>query len=158
MRFIWMKLGLGQTLLQGLGNGNMMGKGYWLNPRTSDSWIVGRHEVWVLENPICSGVPFDVHAHLLTLDPHKGMDEIRLAAINAGLIRLREYAKNWSVQFAATKEPAGDLNEEMVFLRSVFLFLDEIVVFKDTPLVIGNFSTRVETTITLRELGRKVNS
>ena len=130
----------------------MIGRGYWLNPHSQQSWIVDKHVLWVLENPLLSGVPADVHAHLLTLDPNKGMDEIRLAAVNAGLIRLRDYSRNWSVQFAA------DEPKEKSFLRSVFLFLDEIVVFKDTPLRIGNFATRVETTMTLRELARKVNS
>ena len=135
----------------------MMGRGYWLNPRTQQSWIVDKHELWVLENPLLSGVPANVHAHLLTLDPNLGMDEIRLASINSGLIRLRDYSRNWSIQFAVARELADDLDEKS-FLRSVFLFLDEIVVFKDVPLVIGNFATRTETTITLRELGRKVNS
>ena len=129
----------------------MMGKGYWLDPKTQQSWVVDRHERFVLENPLICGVPPEIHAHLLTLDTNKAMDEIRLAAINAGLIRLRDHKKHWSVQFAS------DLNEES-FLRSVFLFLDEIVVFRDTPLVIGNFATRTETTITLRELARRVNS
>ena len=101
----------------------MMGRGYWLHPGTQESWLVHRHETWVLENP--SRIPADVHAYLLRLDPHKAMDEIRLAAINAGLIRLRDYSRNWSVQFAA-----DDLNEKG-FLRAVALFLDEIVVFKE---------------------------
>ena len=129
----------------------MMGKGYWLDPKTQQSWVVDRHERFVLENPLICGVPPEIHAHLLTLDTNKAMDEIRLAAIHAGLIRVRDHLRYVSVQFCAD-------SNEMTFLRSVFVFLDEIVLYKDTPLVIGNFATRVETTITLRELGRKVNS
>ena len=125
-----------------------MGRGYWLNPQTQQSWIVDKHELWVLENPLLSGVPANVHAHLLTLDPNKGMDEIRLAAINVGLIRLRDRRSHVSVQFSAD-EP----NEKSV-LRSVAMFLDGI--WRDTPLVIGNFATRTETTITLRQLLKEV--
>ena len=121
-----------------------MGRGYWLNPQTQQSWIVDKHELWVLENPLLSGVPANVHAHLLTLDPNKGMDEIRLAAINVGLIRLRDRRSHVSVQFSAD-EP----NEKSV-LRSVAMFLDGI--WRDTPLVIGNFANGTETTITLRQL------
>ena len=127
-----------------------MGRGYWLNPSTQQTWIVDKHELWVLENSLLSGVPSDVHAHLLSLDQNKGMDEIRLAAINAGLIRLRDRRSHVSVQFSADQ-----LNQKY-FLRSVAMFLDEIVVFKDTPLVIGNFATRTETTMTLRQLLKEV--
>ena len=122
----------------------MMGRGFWLNPRTQQSWLVDKHELWVLENPVLSGVPADIHAHLLTLDSNKGMDEIRLAAISAGLIRLRDYSRYVSVQYNSF--------DEMSFLRSVAMFLDGIVEFKDTPLRLGNFATRTETTMTLRQL------
>ena len=121
----------------------VMGKGYWLNPQTQQSWTVDKHELWVIENPILSKIPADVHSKLLTLDLRLEMDQIRLAALDAGLIRLRNRSRYWSVQINSNDKS---------FLRAIAMFLDGIEAFKDTPLVIGNFATQTETTITLRQL------
>ena len=121
-----------------------MGKGYWLDPKTQQSWVVDRHERWVLENPGLNRLPQSVHQHLLTLNPSQEMDQIRLASISAGLIRIRDYDSRISVQFSA------DRSKIRTYLWSIFEFLDPLVTYKDTPIVIGNFATRDEVQISFR--------
>ena len=130
----------------------MMGKGYWLDPKTNQSWVVDRHERWVLENPQLNRLPNDVHQHLLTLNPDQEMDQIRLAAISAGLVRIRDYDNKISVQFSAQRTKIRN------FLWSIFEFLDSLVTWKDTPIVLGNFATRDEIQLSFRDFTTKLQN
>ena len=129
-----------------------MGGGYWFDPRTKQSWVVDRHELWVLDeqNAKTAGISRQVYDHLLTLDSSLGMNEIRMAAVNVGFVRIRDQGNYVSVQFASEQVRA--------VLRSVYEFLDGVFQWKETDLVIDLFTTQASTRITLRELGRKLDN
>ena len=130
----------------------MMGKGYWLDPKTQQSWVVDRHERWVLENPKLNRLPPDVHQYLLTLNPDQEMDQIRLAASKAGLIRIRDYDSKISVQFSV------DRTKIKAYLWTIFEFLDPLVTWKDTTIVLGNFATRDEVQLSFRDFTTKLQN
>jgi hypothetical protein len=77
----------------------------------------------------------------------RDVDEIRLAGIRVGLVRIRSYHDRISVQFAAPETHTSE------FLRSVFSLLDSIESYKDTPIDIDNLETMESQRISLRELG-----
>lgn len=129
-----------------------MGAGYWLDPRTKQSWTVDRHELWVLDeqNAKTVGISQQVYEHLLTLDSSLGMNEIRMAAINVGLVRVRDQGNYVSVQFAS--------EQVRQVLRAVYDFLDGVFQWKETDLVIDIFTTQASIRITLKELGRRLDN
>lgn len=129
-----------------------MGVGYWFDPRTKQSWVVDRHELWVLEerNAKTAGISQQVYDHLLTLDPSLGMNEIRMAAINVGFVRIRDQGNYVSVQFAS--ETVRQV------LRATYEFLDGVFQWKETDLVIDIFTPPASIRITLRELGRRLSN
>jgi len=129
-----------------------MGFGYWLDPVKQQSWSVWRHELWVLDqrNAQAAGIPQAICDHLLTLNPSEGQDEIRLAAIEAGLVRIRDHGNYISVQFAA--EP----NRLREVLRSVHKFLAETTTDKYADIIIDNFTTRESARLSLAELGKRL--
>ena len=128
-----------------------MGAGYWFDPRMKRSWTVDRHELWVLDerNAKTAGISQEVYEHLLTLDSSLGMDEIRMAAINVGLVRIRDHGNYVSVQFAA--------EQVREVLRSIHEFIAGVFMWTETELAIDNFTTQASTRITLRELGRRLD-
>lgn len=127
-----------------------MGFGYWLDPVKQQAWNVGRHELWVLEqrNAQAAGIPQPVYEHLLTLNPSEDQDEIRLAAIQAGMVRIRDHGNYISVQFAAERNRLRDV------LLSVHKFLVEKTNDKYADLVIDNFPTGESTRLSLADLGK----
>lgn len=131
-----------------------MGAGYWLNPKTSQSWTVDRHELFILnqQNANTVGVPQPVYDHLLTLDPSSGMDEIRLAGINVGLVRIRDHGNYVSAQFAAVEGQVRSI------LRAIQEFGARTFQWPETELVIDNFTNRSSIKITIRELGQRLEN
>lgn len=130
-----------------------MGAGYWLDPRTKQSWTVDRHELWVLDEQNAKTVEIsqEVYAHLKTLDPNLGMTEIRMAAINVGLVRVRDHGNYVSVQFAASEQVREVLNSIREFLGTIFKW-------EETELVIDNLTSQASTRITIRELGQRLKT
>lgn len=128
-----------------------MGVGYWFDPRRKQCWTVDRHELWVLDerNAKTAGISQEVYEHLLTLDSSLGMDEIRMAAINVGLVRIRDHGNYVSVQFAS--------EQDREVLRSIHGLLEGVFQFPEMELAIDNFTTQASTRITLRELGRRLD-
>lgn len=131
-----------------------MGEGYWLNPRTDQSWVVTRHELWILkpENAKLIGIPDEEFARLQSLNPVRDVDEIRMAGIKAGLVRIRSHQNRISVQFSA---PAHYVRE---ILWSVLMFLDKIEQYKDTPLNIENLQLNDYTNLSLKDLGLRLKA
>ena len=129
-----------------------MGVGFWFDPRTKQSWVVDKHELWVLkpDNAKTAGISQQVYEHLLTLDSSLGMNEIRMAAINVGLVRIRDQGNYVSVQFAS--------DQVRQVLRAVYEFLSGIFKWIETELVIDIFTTQASIRITLRELGRRLDN
>ena len=128
-----------------------MGAGYWFDPRTKQSWTVDRHELWVLDerNAKTAGISQEDYEHLLTLDSSLGMNEIRMAAINVGLVRIRDHGNYVSVQFAS--------EQVQIVLRSIHEFLSGVFKWPETEFHIDNFTMQASTRITLRELGRRLD-
>lgn len=129
-----------------------MGAGFWLNPKTQNAYPVSRHELWVLdpENSRLAGISSEVYEHLKTLNPTKDQDEIRLAAVHAGLIRTRDHGNYVSVQFAARPESV------QAYLRSACSFLVEKCEDRFTDLHIDNFENNDSMRISLDDLGRRL--
>ncbi len=126
-----------------------MGDGYWLDPKTNQHWKVTTHDAWILnaENARIVGISASEHDRLMTLNPVRDVDAIRLAGVKLGLVRIRSYHDRISVQFAA---PGTHINQ---VLRSVFSLLDRIEAYNDTPIDIDNLETGESQRVSLRELG-----
>lgn len=126
-----------------------MGDGFWLDPKSGQHWKVTTHDAWILnvENARLVGISASEHERLTSLNPVRDVDEIRLAGIMAGLVRIRSYHNRISVQFAA---PQPQVREA---LSATFSLLDGIETYKDTPIDIDNLETGESERISLRELG-----
>ncbi len=110
-----------------------------------------RHETWVLDpkNAKIAGIPDNVYKHLLTLNPVTDVDEIRMAAIRLGLVRIRDYGNRVSVQFDY------DRNHTRAVLWAVFQFVS-LIVRGNTNLTIDNFRNKDSVELSLRDLGDKL--
>ncbi len=131
-----------------------MGNGYWLDPRQQQSYLVTRHELWVLdrENAERAGIPSEIYEHLVTLDPVRHQDEIRLAAIRCGLIRIRDHGNSISVQFSA------DPTQVSAYLQSVFQLLRDVGTHRFSDLRIDNFANQESVRISLEDLGQQLTN
>ncbi len=132
----------------------MTNEGYWLDPKTQQLWRVDRHENWVLDqtNATRAGIPKAVYDRLRTLNPATDVDEIRLAAIHAGLVRIRGYRNRIAVQFSASPTRVRET------LWSVFMAIDELEAWKDTPLTLDNLAAKDSIEISLSELGKRLKA
>lgn len=77
------------------------GLGHWLNPRTG-KWIqVYRHELDIQNERKLKelGVPENYAMQIQSMNPHTQQDEVRILAMQAGLVRLRDNQKTYSIQF-----------------------------------------------------------
>jgi hypothetical protein len=128
-----------------------MGDGYWLDPKTDQFWKVTTHDAWILnpENARMVGVTSSELQRISGLNPVRDVDEIRLAGIKVGLVRIRSYHDRISVQFAAPESSTKEV------LRSAFSLLDKIESYKDTPIDIDNLETGESERVSLRELSRR---
>jgi hypothetical protein len=131
-----------------------MGDGYWLDPKSNLHWKVTTHDAWILDinNAEMVGISKAEHERLTTLNPVRDVDEIRMAGIHAGLVRIRSYHNRISVQFASVR------SEEPEILRLVCTFLLDVEPFSDTPVDIDNLQTNDSARVTLRELQSKLNA
>jgi len=129
-----------------------MGDGFWLDPEKQQAHRVSKHELWVLEpdNARLAGIPPHVYERLKTLNPVKDEDEIRFAAIHAGLIRTRDHGNYISVQFAASPDRVR------AFLRSAYLFLSQQSEDKYADLWIDNLANNDSVRIPLDKLGERL--
>lgn len=131
-----------------------MGMGYWLDPQTQQAHLVTRHELWVLEaeNARLAGISPEVYEHLCGLDPVKDQDEIRMAAIDVGLIRIRDHGNYVSVQFSSEPEKVE------VKLKSVVQFLRQTGMHRYSDLRIDNLASQESVRISLEELETLLSS
>lgn len=127
----------------------MRGEGYWLNPRNKTWIVVPRHEL-SMRNPRDMdklGVPPEVQQQAQAISPYSktGEDELRMLGINAGLIRVRDYASYVSIQFNCS--PMA----ERKLLDFVCEFMDETRLWRQT-IRLTNFRTQQEHYYTKEEL------
>ncbi|HBJ33579.1 MAG TPA: hypothetical protein DDZ51_02225 [Planctomycetaceae bacterium] len=130
-----------------------MGDGYWLDPKTDQFWKVTTHDAWILnpDNARVVGISSSEHQRLMMLNPVRDVDEIRLAGIRAGLVRIRSYHDRISVQFAVSRPLVSEV------LRSIFALLDNVESYKDTPIDIDNLETGDSERVSLRHLGTRLD-
>jgi hypothetical protein len=121
--------------------------GYWLKPETGECERVTTHDEWVRDqkNAERLGLPPEVYAEIMR-HPPTAVDEIRILAVNCGLVRIREHPRYTSVQFSA--EP----HRVDLVLRAVVKALHGVGIHPDTRLVIDNLATGDRTAMTIREL------
>jgi hypothetical protein len=122
-----------------------MGVGYWLNPETGMCvQIDTTHDAWVRvkDNADRIGLSESCHKRIMEY-PETAIDEIRLAALHGGLVRIREHRWYLSVQFAAQSEQVKPV------LEAVFAALVGLKIHPDTRLVIDNMLLNDSTAIPL---------
>ena len=125
-----------------------MGAGYWLNPATGQCVRVATtHDEWVRDrgNAESIGLPKAAYDAIMQ-HPATAVDEIRLVALNWGLVRIREHPRYTSIQFTAHAHRVTPI------LRAVLLALKAAQVHPDTTLVIDNLLLKDSITIGLLDL------
>ena len=128
-----------------------MGAGYWLNPETGICvQVATTHDAWVREwaNAKSIGLSAQCHAQIMQY-PATAVDEIRMAAVREGLVRLREHPRYLSVQFTALPQRVA------MALKAVVVALTELEIHPDTMLSVDNLLSGKSVSITLRELQGK---
>ncbi len=131
-----------------------MGAGYWLNPHTGLCvQVPTTHDEFVRDrtNAKSIGLSEGCYAQIMQY-PATAVDEIRLAALHEGLVRMREHPRYLSVQFAT--EP----QRVKLILESVLVALTDRKIHLDTMLKVDNLLSGDSVSITLRELQGKMES
>jgi hypothetical protein len=130
----------------------MQGAGYWLNPATGKCVRVATtHDEWVRDksNAESIGLPEAAYDAIMQ-HPVTSIDEIRLVALDWGLVRIREHPRYTSVQFSAQPYHVKAI------LQAVVTALAEVKLHPDTMLVIDNLLLHDSARIELRELDGKL--
>jgi hypothetical protein len=129
-----------------------MGAGYWLNPDTGMCvQVTTTHDEFVRDRTNAKSIGLSEHCYIQIMQyPATAVDEIRLAALREGLVRMREHPRYLSVQFTA--EP----QRVRLILESVLVALTERKIHPDTMLAIDNLLSGESASITLRELQTKI--
>jgi hypothetical protein len=125
-----------------------MGAGYWLNPSTGMCVRVATtHDEWVRDkqNADHIGLPGECY-HQIMRHPATAVDEIRLLALDWGLVRIREHPRYVSVQFKAQPHRVNRI------LGAVIAALEDAKVHPDTRLVIDNLLLHDSASLTLTSL------
>jgi len=114
----------------------MMGAGYWLNPATNIYKQVTTHDDWIKNHANASeiGLPDDAWEQINRL-PYSAVDEIRILAVEGGLVRIRDHRAYISVQFHVDQGRVRDV------LWSVLTALEELGADRFKPIKIDNFKT-----------------
>ena len=122
--------------------------GYWLNPNTGKCVRVETtHDAWVRDrtNAEAIGLPEAAYDAIMK-HPATAIDEIRIVALDWGLVRIREHPRYTSVQFSA--QPF----QVKAILRAVVVALVDLKLHTDTTLVIDNLLLSDSATLGLGEL------
>ena len=126
----------------------MSGAGYWLDPDTGRCVKVETtHDEWirVAENARSMGVPQAIYAEIMKYPP-TAVDQIRLLAIHAGLVRMREHPRYLSVQFAAEGSRVASV------LKAIVAALGDLKIHPDTRLEMDNLLLGESTAMTVAEM------
>lgn len=125
-----------------------MGRGFWLNPGTGQCvQVATTHDDWIRQTPNADriGLPDTAYEKIMQF-PATAVDEIRLAAMDGGLVRIREHPRYTSVQFRA------DAHRVASILAVVSACLRQQQVGPDTVLRIDNLLLGDSAEVTLAEL------
>ncbi len=124
-----------------------MGAGHWLNPNSGKCLQVTTHDAWirVRANAESIGLDGDLFTKIMAL-PATAIDDIRILALQGGLVRIRQHRWYTSVQFWATAD------EVAAILRAVVRALKILEVHLDTRAVIDNLLLGESMVVSVREL------
>lgn len=127
------------------------GPGHWLNPKTGKFVLVYRHELDIRKESVAKmlGVSDSLYAQIMSFNQAQA-NEIRLLAMKAGLIRLRDNPV-YSIQFYL---PRRDVREA---LWSIYQFFQEASI-RPWSLWINNLLTKDEVTISYEDLVAKLKT
>lgn len=133
-----------------------MGIGIWYNPRTDKVFNFGEfntHDVWLRssDNRVKLGLRPATIEYIESLPNNaESVNEIRLAAIRDGMVRVRDFGNSISVQFQARRG-----------LRDLLFKIKEILnrFFHPNSMVrIHNLSTNESTELTLLDMGQRLSN
>ncbi len=124
-----------------------MGAGHWLNPVTGQCEQVTTHNDWIRDekNADSIGLAEDIYRQIMLL-PDTAIDQIRILALQGGLVRIRQHKRYTSVQFRATADQVAEI------LQAVLRALEELKIHPDERLEIDNLGLGESVSITLRSL------
>ena len=131
-----------------------MENGYWLNPNNDKCLQVTTHDAWIQnpQNAKAIGLPDYVYEDIAKL-PAADQDGIRMLAIHAGLVRIRDYGNSTTVQFAA------DPQRVQTILWSLLVALKgELKMHPYTELRIDNLKMKDSVTISIADLQSRLEN
>ena len=127
-----------------------MGAGHWLNPKTGQYMEVTTHDEWIrnAENASNIGLADDLYRQIMLLPAtdNAAVDEIRILAVQGGLIRIRQHKRYTSVQFWVMSDQVDET------LQAALRALVELRIHPDERLQIDNLCLGESASVTLREL------
>ncbi len=132
-----------------------MGVGIWYNPRTDQTFNFGAHDThdaWLQrgDNAADLGLHPDTIEFIKSLsakDPDTA-DLIRTAAVNAGMVRVRDYTNRVSVQFRARRGLRDLIFNIHQMLKRSFGPYD--------PVVLNNMATGETVELTVSDMGSRL--
>ena len=126
--------------------------GYWLNPNTGKCVRVDTtHDAWVRDRTNIENIGLPQAAYDAVMEfPETAIDEIRLVALDYGLVRVREHPRYTSVQFSAQPFQITPI------LQAVVTTLTELKLHSDTTLLIDNLLLHESARTGLGELQNKL--
>ena len=107
----------------------VQGNGFWLNPKTNEFFQVARHESWIhdIENARKIGLDEACAERIAKMKPDLHEEEIRQAAIQGGLVRMRDYYNYLVAQFSASHDQMPAIFESICGMtKQAYPFADRI--------------------------------
>ena len=131
----------------------MQGAGYWLNPNTGKCVRITTHDEWVRDwaNAQSIGLPKAAYDAIMK-HPPTAVDEIRIVAIESGLVRIREHPRYTSVQFSAHAHQIKQV------LQAIIVALTELKMHPDTTLVIDNLLLNYSASLSVADLKSRLDN
>jgi hypothetical protein len=127
-----------------------MGAGHWLNPTTGQCEQVTTHDEWIRDkkNANSIGLADDLYRQIMLLPAtdNAAVDEIRILAVQGGLIRIRQHKRYTSVQFWVMIDQVDET------LQAVLRALAELGIHPDERLQVDNLCLGESASVTLRAL------
>jgi hypothetical protein len=131
----------------------MRGAGYWLNPNTGKCVLVTTHDDWIRNkaNADSIGLPSFFYDEIMKMKI-TDVDEIRIKAMEGGLVRIRNYQNYVSVQFTAQRHRVTTI------LWSCLVALKELNFHPNDDITITNLFLKDQVTLSLANFQKKLEN